>query len=112
MIAISERAVQELQRAIADHKQQEPEVGEVYVRIGVKGGGCSGYQYTLSLDEGVTEKDEIFEVSGLKVAVDNRSALYLEGTALHFLDELNRRGFKFSNPNAKNTCGCGSSFSM
>jgi iron-sulfur cluster assembly protein len=83
------------------------------VRVAVKGGGCSGFQNSLTLEEGEpSEKDTVYEVSGLKVVIDNRSAMYLTGTKLDFVDDLNRRGFKFDNPNATGKCGCGMSFSM
>jgi iron-sulfur cluster assembly accessory protein len=112
MIVVSERAVTELKKAIADHKTQDPAVEEVYVRVGVVGGGCSGFQNVLSLDEGKTDKDTVFEIEGLNFVVDRMSALYLEGTKLDFVEDLNRMGFKFENPRAVGSCGCGQSFSM
>lgn len=112
MILISDRAAKELKIAIEEHKSKNPDALEVYVRVGVKGGGCSGYQYTLALEEGKNAKDQTHVVNGLDVIVDPRSALYLEGTGLDFVDELNHRGFKFHNPSAKTTCGCGSSFNL
>lgn len=112
MITISDRAAKELKITIEEHKAKNPEVAEVYVRVGVKGGGCSGYQYTLVLEENKEKRDELFTVNNLQVVVDPRSALYLEGTNLDFIDDLNHRGFKFNNPAAVRSCGCGSSFSM
>lgn len=112
MITISERAVKELKIAIEEHKSKNPDVSEMYVRIGVKGGGCSGYQYTLVLEESKNPKDQLININDIEIVVDQRSALYLEGTNLDFVDELNNRGFKFNNPSVIRTCGCGQSFSM
>jgi iron-sulfur cluster assembly protein len=112
VIKVTEKAANELKRAIEEHKSQDPNVGQIYVRVAVKGGGCSGYQWTLGLEEGITEKDQVVEDQGVKFSIDNRSALYMEGTSLDFIEDLNRRGFKFSNPMAKTTCGCGQSFSF
>jgi len=81
------------------------------LRVSVVGGGCSGLSYKLSFDEGPKEKDKIFEVHGIKIAVDNKSLLFIRGTVLEFTDGLNGQGFVFQNPNAKSSCGCGSSFS-
>jgi iron-sulfur cluster assembly protein len=113
MIEISKRAIKELKIAIEEHKAQNADSKDIYVRIGIKGGGCSGYQHTLVLDENKTSKDQIFNVEeGIDVVIDPKSALYLEGASLDFQDELNHRGFKFSNPMSKTTCGCSQSFSM
>jgi iron-sulfur cluster assembly protein len=112
MITVSDRAAEELRRTIADHKANDPTVGKIYVRVGVKGGGCSGYQWSLGLEENSSNKDVVIEQGGLEFIIDKVSALYLEGTKLDFVDELNRRGFKFDNPSVKSTCGCGSSFSL
>ena len=81
-----------------------------YLRIGVKGGGCSGMSYTLGFDH-KTEHDLEYAIGDVKVIVDKRHALYLEGTAVDFKDGLDARGFIFMNPVATSTCGCGSSFS-
>jgi iron-sulfur cluster assembly protein len=79
----------------------------------VVGGGCSGYQHKLDLDTNINEKlDEVLEFHGVPVVIDKRSLLYLSDITLDFHNDLNRRGFSFDNPNAKSTCGCGSSFSM
>jgi iron-sulfur cluster assembly protein len=80
------------------------------VRVGVKGGGCSGFSYVLGFDEKQTDDDE-FIVNGIKVYMKKAHALYLMGIEIDFLNGLNNRGFTFSNPNAKDTCGCGTSFS-
>jgi len=86
---------------------------KLYLRLRVVGAGCSGFQNKLDLDPVVNEKlDEVFELHGVPVVVDKRSLMYLEGAKIDFHDELNRSGFSITNPNAKGTCGCGSSYSM
>ncbi|MBK7950329.1 MAG: iron-sulfur cluster assembly accessory protein [Deltaproteobacteria bacterium] len=80
------------------------------LRMKVVGGGCSGLQYQLSFDDIVREIDHAIEVDGVKVIVDEKSALYLVGARLDFIDTLQESGFKIQNPNASNTCGCGQSF--
>ncbi len=80
------------------------------LRLKVVGGGCSGLRYELSFDDDVSEADTTLESGEVKVIVDEKSALYLVGTTLDFVDGLQESGFKMLNPNAKNTCGCGESF--
>ncbi|MFA6440665.1 MAG: iron-sulfur cluster assembly accessory protein, partial [Bacteriovoracaceae bacterium] len=82
------------------------------LRLGVKGGGCSGLSYILAFDDVVKEKDIILEKQGVKILVDQKSMFYLSGTTLDFSDGLNGRGFVFNNPQAAKTCGCGSSFGV
>lgn len=107
-IELTETAVKELKRVISE--QQLPDA--VALRIGVAGGGCSGFEYTLAFDENVHEEtDMLTEVDGVRVAVDKKSALYLDGTQLDYRESLEARGFVFNNPNATKSCGCGSSFS-
>jgi iron-sulfur cluster assembly protein len=81
------------------------------LRVSVAGGGCSGFSYKLDFVEAATEKDKIFEAEGVKVAVDPKSYLLLEGMELDYSGGLNGKGFVFNNPNAKKSCGCGNSFS-
>lgn len=82
------------------------------LRVEVAGGGCSGFSYKLHFDQKSDEAaDEIYEYHGVKVVVDRKSDLYLNGTSVDFYDSLDRSGFVFNNPNATKTCGCGSSFS-
>jgi iron-sulfur cluster insertion protein len=86
---------------------------KMYLRLRVVGGGCSGFQHKLDLDPEVKEKiDEVFDFNGVYVVVDKKSLLYLGDARVDFHDELHRSGFSVSNPSAKSTCGCGSSFSM
>lgn len=107
-VTITEKAAQEIKRVIADKQM----ANETALRIGVVGGGCSGFQYSLGFDtEMDTVKDAISEQHGLKVAVDKKSDLFLDGTTIDFYDGIEKRGFTFENPNAVKSCGCGSSFS-
>lgn len=83
-----------------------------FIRVGVKGGGCSGLMYELTFDTALKEDDKAFEHNGIKVVVDKKSFLYLIGTTLDYSGGLNGKGFVFVNPNADRTCGCGESFSI
>ncbi len=82
------------------------------LRIGVKGGGCSGLSYVLGFDEKPGEKDRVFQSEGVTVYIDPKSLFYLSGTVLDFSDGLNGKGFVFQNPHASRTCGCGQSFGV
>jgi iron-sulfur cluster assembly protein len=108
MIAITERAVSEVKRIVSEQKLPDATA----LRVGVKGGGCSGFSYTLGFDDQVSETDQIYEIEGVRVVCDPKSFLYLNGTQIDFEDNLMGRGFKFGNPNAAKTCGCGESFSV
>tara|TARA_R110002051_G_scaffold32786_3_gene73933 strand:- start:325 stop:648 length:324 start_codon:yes stop_codon:yes gene_type:complete len=84
---------------------------EKYLRIGVKGGGCSGFEYSLTASHEYDEqKDTLYHQHGVDVVVDKKSALYLDGITLDYYNDLTRRGFTFDNPNAVKSCGCGNSF--
>ena len=107
-IELSERAAQEVRTILEQNKLP---VDSSYLRMGVKGGGCSGFSYALDLTEQKNEEDEVWEVHGVKVICDPKSYLYLNGVAVDFKDEVMGRGFVFNNPNASSSCGCGSSFS-
>ncbi len=112
-ITVTEKAAAEVKRIIAEQQQQGSMPEKIYLRIRVQGGGCSGFQNKLDLDPTVNEKlDEVFDFHGVPVVVDKRSLMYLEGANVDFHDDLNRRGFSISNPSAKSTCGCGSSYTM
>lgn len=107
-IEITEKAILEINIIKKDQK-----LDDVVLRIRCVGGGCSGMQVKLDLDENFDEtKDIITEQDGIKIAVDKRSALYLEGASIDYLEDLNKRGFIVDNPAATSRCGCGSSFSM
>jgi iron-sulfur cluster assembly protein len=108
MATLSETAANEIKKIIKD--QGLPETTRL--RVGVKGGGCSGFSYLLDLTEDApTEADEQLESHGVQILVDQKSLLYLSGVEIDFKDEVMGRGFVFKNPNATSTCGCGSSFS-
>ncbi len=82
------------------------------IRVGVKGGGCSGLTYVLDLVDAPLENDQVIEEHGLKLYIDKQSYVFLAGTNLEYSGGLNGKGFVFNNPNAKTTCGCGTSFSV
>ncbi len=106
-IKISEKAAKEIRRIMSENK-----VPENYgLRVGVKGGGCSGLTYTLGFDAEANEGDTIIDQEEIKLFVNGKSLFYLSGTILDFSDGLNGKGFIFNNPNATKTCGCGESFS-
>lgn len=107
-VSITEKAASEILRIV---EEQELDASKVHLRVGVKGGGCSGFNYILDLTEAVRDTDEVMEMHGIKVVCDPKSLLYLHGTVVDFKDEIMSRGFVFQNPNASATCGCGSSFS-
>jgi iron-sulfur cluster assembly accessory protein len=112
-LVVTEKAAAEVKRIIADQQASGEMQEKIYLRVRVVGGGCSGFQNKLDLDPQVNEKlDEVFEFHGVPVVVDKRSLMYLGGATVDFHDDLNRRGFSISNPQAKSTCGCGSSYSM
>jgi len=111
-INITEKAASEVRR-IASEQQAAGVAEKLYLRVRVVGGGCSGFQHKLDLDPIVNQKlDDVFQMYGVEVVIDKRSLLYLNGVTVDFHDDLNKRGFSISNPTAKSTCGCGSSFSM
>jgi iron-sulfur cluster assembly accessory protein len=82
------------------------------LRVGVVGGGCSGFSYSMSFENGAGMMDKVFDMDGLKVYVDATSLMYLNGCRVDYVETLEGAGFKFENPNVKSTCGCGSSFSV
>ncbi len=107
-VILTEVAAREIKTII---QQQELDADKVRLRVGVKGGGCSGFSYVLDLTETQKDTDELIEQHGVKIIVDPKSLLYLSGVTIDFRDEIMGRGFVFNNPNATSTCGCGSSFS-
>ncbi|MCA9238284.1 MAG: iron-sulfur cluster assembly accessory protein [Planctomycetales bacterium] len=106
-VVLTEKAASEVKRIMADQKLEDGTV----LRVGVAGGGCSGFSYSLGFDKAYDEKaDSKFDFHGVPVVVDKKSALYLDGTTVDFHEGIDRRGFTFDNPNAVKSCGCGSSF--
>ena len=108
-VILTELAAKEVNTIV---EQQGLDKDKVRLRVGVKGGGCSGFSYLLDLTETQKDSDEVFEQHGIKLIVDPKSLLYLGGTTVDFKDELMGRGFVFNNPNATSSCGCGSSFAV
>ncbi len=112
-IMLTEKAASEVKKIIAEQLSGPDAPAKVYLRMSVKGGGCSGFQNKLDLDKDMNPKiDEIIEQHGVAIVVDKRSLMYLTDVTVDFHEDINKRGFSISNPNAKTTCGCGSSFSM
>ena len=105
-IQLTDSTVRELRRI----REEQNIPAEFGLRVGVKGGGCSGFSYVLGFDE-AKEGDDTYEINGLKVLMQKAHAIYLLGMEIDWVDGLNNRGFSFNNPNAKDTCGCGTSFS-
>jgi iron-sulfur cluster assembly protein len=106
MIEVTTEAAQRIKALLSEDGKAQTHG----LRMKVVGGGCSGLQYELSFDDMVRDIDTEIEVEGVRVIVDEKSALYLLGTRLDFVDSLQESGFKIENPNASNTCGCGQSF--
>ena len=106
-VALSEAATKQ----VKELKQAQRLPDNVFLRMGVKGGGCSGMAYALEFDSEIGPHDKEFEVDGVKIVVDRKSYLYLNGTTLDYVKQGLTSGFTFVNPNAKSSCGCGTSFS-
>ena len=106
-ISISDKAAKK-----AREFAQKDDVEEFGLRVGVKGGGCSGLTYTLAIDAESGPEDKVIDDNGIKLFIDKKSYVFLAGTVLEYSDGLNGKGFEFHNPNAKTTCGCGTSFSV
>ncbi len=106
-ITLTPNAVAKVKEIMA---QQDPKPAGL--RVGVKGGGCSGFSYSMSFENQAGMMDKVYEIDGLKVFVDATSAMYLQGATVDYVETLEGAGFKFDNPNVRTTCGCGSSFSV
>jgi iron-sulfur cluster assembly protein len=107
-LTLTEKAAGEVKKIITDQELPEGTV----LRVGVKGGGCSGFAYDLNFDTDTSERDRVEEQHGIKLAIDKKFDPYLDGTVLDFYDGLEKRGFVFNNPNVVKSCGCGSSFQV
>jgi iron-sulfur cluster assembly protein len=108
MITVSDRA----KEYIHEMMQTEGKTENNLVRVGVKGGGCSGLQYEMKFDSEIKQGDQVFEDKGIKLVVELKSLLYLYGTELDYSGGLNGKGLFFNNPNASRTCACGESFAL
>jgi iron-sulfur cluster assembly accessory protein len=107
MINLTDKAIEKVkQLMIAEGKEG------FGLRVAVKGGGCSGFEYGLTFEESAGEKDKVLELSGLQVFLDDMSQLYLNGTSIDYVDSLAGSGFKIDNPQSSGSCGCGNSFSV
>ena len=107
MLTMTDTATTKVQEFLAQNGR--PESG---LRVRVVGGGCSGFQYQLALDDAAREDDEIYEQNGIKLFVDSRSKLYLDGTQIDYVEDIMGSGFRFNNPNSTGSCGCGESFQV
>lgn len=108
MINVSENAVNQIKSIL----QAENRTDESFLRVQVKQGGCSGLSYKLEFQDQTKEQDQVVEQDGVKIAIDPKSLLFIAGMTLDYSGGLNGSGFTFTNPNAKKTCGCGSSFAV
>ena len=106
MIQLTDVAKNEVKKLI----EQQSKPG-AFLRVGVKGGGCSGLSYDVNFDDKINEYDRVYEIDGVKVVCDSKSFIYLDGMAIDYSKDLVGGGFRFINPNATGTCGCGTSFS-
>lgn len=107
-VSMTEKAATEIRKIMDDQGMAE----ETVIRVGVQGGGCSGFSYSLNWDTETSEKDRIVDYFGVKLAVEKKFDPYLDGTVIDFYDGLEKRGFVFNNPNVVKSCGCGSSFQV
>lgn len=106
-VRLTKRAAEQVRKIIADEDLDK----DLYLRVAVEGGGCSGLSYKLGLDH-KTDEDRIIESQGIEILIDPRHMMYLEGITVDYPDGLDARGFTFDNPNASESCGCGSSFAI
>ncbi len=106
MITLTDSAAEKMRKLLSDGREAKG------IRVGIRGGGCSGFQYTLEFETHAGDKDKTFELKGVSLYIDPKSLLYLMGTEINYLDSLGEGGFKFENPSARRTCGCGESFSI
>ena len=108
-VLVTPKAAAAIKAQVARRAHSTPESG---VRLGIKGGGCSGLSYVIEYCDAARPRDKVFEVDGARVYVDPKSLIYLNGTTFDFVDTFQQKGFKFVNPQMKSECGCGESFSV
>jgi len=106
-ITLTQKAAEKIKKLFVEHEMPE----DSCLRLGIKGGGCSGFSYTLDVAKAPAKDDEVFESNGVRVVCDPKSYLYVNGTEIDYDDAFLKGGFVFNNPNAKRRCGCGISFS-
>jgi len=106
MIHVTDKAAEQIRKIMEKEGLQDHGL-----RVAVVGGGCSGMSYKLNFEKDTSQGDKVYEDKGVRLIVDTKSTVFLNGTTLDFSDGLSGTGFTFSNPNAKSTCGCGTSFS-
>jgi|SRR5580700_6107728 iron-sulfur cluster assembly protein len=109
MVTITDRGAEKVREFLAAQEAQDEDVSLAGLRVGVRGGGCSGFQYQLAFDE-QRDEDAVFETHGLKLLVDNDSLPFVRGSVIDYEETLQGAGFKVENPNVVAACGCGSSF--
>ncbi|MCB0281001.1 MAG: iron-sulfur cluster insertion protein ErpA [Calditrichae bacterium] len=107
MISVSNKAIGKIKEILQSEQKESS-----FIRVGIKGGGCSGFTYLLDIEDQQKESDQLFDFDGVKLVIDSKSVIYLAGTELDYTDGLNGAGFIFNNPNAVKTCGCGNSFAV
>ena len=105
-ITLTQKAAEKIKKVFAEQKMPDG----ACLRVGVKGGGCSGFSYTLDVADRPAEDDQVFDTHGVRVVCDPKSSLFLDGTEVDYNDDILKGGFVFNNPNAKRSCGCGASF--
>ena len=109
LIVVTDQACQAIRECIT---AEQKSVDDAYLRVSVKGGGCSGLMYQLAIEDTQAEGDTVIQVEDVRIVVDAKSKLFLHGLTLDYTTGLNGKGFVFSNPNATGTCGCGESFTV
>jgi iron-sulfur cluster assembly protein len=107
-VTLTEKAASEVKRIMTEQSMPE----DTFLRVGVQGGGCSGFAYSLNFDTASNERDRVIDFHGVKIVIDKKFDPYLDGTVVDFFDGLEKRGFVFNNPNVVKSCGCGSSFQV
>jgi iron-sulfur cluster assembly protein len=107
-VSLTEKAAVEVKKIMTEQNLPEGTV----LRVGVQGGGCSGFSYSLGFDTSTSDRDRVVDIHGVKLAVEKKFDPYLDGTVVDFYDGLEKRGFVFNNPNVSKSCGCGSSFQV
>ena len=108
-VLVTAKAAAQIKAQVAQRSQSGPQSG---IRLGIKGGGCSGLSYVIEYCDGPRARDNLFEVDGAKIYVDPKSLIYLNGTTFDYVETFQQKGFKFVNPQMRSECGCGESFSV